>query len=307
MEWLEISFHATDENHEQICQIFIDAGSKGVLLEDSKTPHEIPADRFGEVYRLNKDDYPSHGVIVKGYLPVVPQVDELLSMVENRVFELSPAVASTFSVTTLIENNWADSWKKHYKAIDVAENLRILPSWFEKSDDDVIEILLNPGMAFGSGTHETTRLCLQLLEKYVNSSSLVVDVGTGTGVLAITAAFLGAKSVYGVDLDEMAVIRAKENAILNNCHVVFEKNHLMDGVTALKWRPNLIVANILAPIILEMLADVRLVLNVEDIFICSGIIVEEKTLIFDGLKENGFEIIEVLIENGWVAIVAQKI
>jgi len=305
MNWLEISYHATEENYELISQIFIDAGSKGVLLEDSKTPHDIPEDRFGELYRLNIDDYPSHGVIVKGYLAITPQVEILLDTVKTKVFELVPT-ASSFSVTTLAEEDWAESWKSHYEPIDVTENLRILPSWLEKSDDEnKIEILLDPGMAFGSGTHETTRLCLKLLERYISANSKVIDVGTGSGVLAIASSKLGAQLVYGVDLDEMAMIRAKENALLNDCDIVLEKNHLMSGVATLKWLPNLIVANILAPVIVGMLDDVHAILHAGDIFICSGIIAEEKEMVIDAIVANGFEVAEILDENGWVAIVAK--
>lgn len=306
MNWLEISYHAAEENHELISQIFIDAGSKGVLLEDSKTPYEIPEDRFGEVYRLNIADYPSHGVIVKGYLAVTPQVEVILDTVKTKIFELAPETTSSFLVTTLAEEDWAESWKSHYKPIHVTENLVIKPSWFEKSEDtNTVEILLDPGMAFGSGTHETTRLCLQLLEKYVSKNSKVVDVGTGSGVLAIAASKLGAQSVYGVDLDEMAVIRARENVILNECDVLLECNNLMDGVATLDWHPNLIIANILAPIIVGMLGEVQSVLSVGDVFICSGIINEEKEMVLDALGVHGFEIIEILEENGWIAIVGK--
>ena len=309
MEWLEISYHATEENHEWVSQIFIDAGSKGVLLEDSKIPYEIPEDRFGEIYRLKKEDYPSHGVIVKGYLAVTSQTEILLDQVKTKLFELAPAEASSFQVTTLKEEDWAESWKVHYEPIWISERLVIRPSWLEKTttDEHVLEILLDPGMAFGSGTHETTRLCLQLLEKYTSSTSKVVDVGTGSGILAIAAAKLGAKFVYGVDLDEMAIIRARENVRLNDCNILLSCHHLMDGVAALSWQPNLIVANILASIIVGMLREVGEVLNQGDLFICSGIIEEEKELVLERLQAHGFDVLEVLIENGWIAIVAKLV
>lgn len=308
MEWLEISYHATEENHELVSQIFMDAGSKGVLLEDSTTPHTIPEDKYGEIYRLNTDDYPSEGVIVKGYLAVVPQVEVTVETVKTKLFNLAPDAATRFTVSTLAEEDWAHSWKAHYHPINVTETLVIKPSWLEKSTDDkIVEILLDPGMAFGSGTHETTRLCLQLLEKHLSDHSRVVDVGTGSGVLAIAAAKLGAPLVYGVDLDEMAVMRAKENAILNECDILMETNNLMDGVKTLDWQPNLIMANILAPIIIGMLSDVKAVLTEGDVFICSGIIDNEKTMVLDALGRCGFEIVEVREENGWIAIVARSL
>jgi len=307
MEWLEISYHATEENYDKVSQIFIDAGSKGVLIEDSKTPHELPEDRFGEIYRLNADDYPSEGVVIKGYLALLPQVEVTVEDVKAKLFELEPEAAASFAVTTLAEEDWEHGWKVHYKPIYVTKNLVITPSWMEKSNDkNIVEILLDPGMAFGSGTHETTRLCLQLLEKYVSSDSRVVDVGTGSGVLAIAASKLGAQLVYGVDLDEMAAMRAKENALLNGCAILVETNNLMDGVKSLDWKPNLVVANILASVILEMLSDVKAVLREGDIFICSGIIDDEEGRVVSELVEYGFQVVEVLVAFGWVAIVARR-
>ena len=155
------------------------------------------------------------------------------------------------------------------------------------------------------GTGNVSRLCLRLLAQYVTANSRVIDIGTGSGVLAIAASKLGAHSVYGVDLDEMAVIRAKENAALNKCTILLEKNNLMDGVNSLEWKPNLIVANILAPIIIGMLKDVKEILTKGDIFICSGIIDTEKSMVMHALLEYGFEIINVQEENGWVAIVGK--
>ena len=307
MNWLEISYQVEHNLHELVSQIFIDAGSKGVLLEDSNTPNEIPANRFGEVYRLDAEDYPNSGVIVKGYLAVVPQVEVLLDTVKTKLFELAPESAKTFHVSTLTETDWENSWKDHYEPIHISENLVIKPSWLPRSDDDsIVEILLDPGMAFGSGTHETTRLCLQLLEQYLTNGSKVIDVGTGSGILAIAAAKLDATAVYGVDLDEMAVIRAKENMVLNNCDFLIETNNLMEGVRALDWQPNFIIANILAPVIIGMLDDVKSVLNRGDMFICSGIIAEEKDEVVNNLLKHNFIIVDVCEENGWVAIVSQK-
>ena len=307
MNWLEISFHADEDNYELVSQIFIDAGSKGVLLEDSQAPYEIPKDRFGEIYRLNIDDYPKNGVVVKGYLAIVPQVEVVVDTIKTKLFDLAPKALTSFTVVTLAEEDWAHSWKEHYQPIHVTESLVIKPSWLEKSNrNDIVEILLDPGMAFGSGTHETTRLCLQLLEQYITIDSRVVDVGTGSGVLAIAAVKLGAESVYGVDLDEMAVIRARENATFNDCDVLLEKNNLMDGVNLLGWKPNLIVANIIAQVIVGMSSSVGEMFDEGDVFICSGIIDNEKDMVIDAFVGHGFEVVEVREENGWVAIVGKK-
>ena len=217
MNWLELSFQTTHDAYDLVSNIFIEAGSKGVLLEDSQTVTESHEDHFGEIYRLNPDDYPSEGIIVKGYIAVTEETEEKLEMIRTRLLNLDDVTQTQkFEVKMLDEEDWANSWKRHYEPIQISERLVIKPSWLERSDDEnLVEILLDPGMAFGSGTHETTQLCLQLLEQHVKPTDYVVDVGTGSGILAIAASKLGCKGVYAVDLDAMAVVRAKEYVEIN--------------------------------------------------------------------------------------------
>ncbi|MCL1948487.1 MAG: 50S ribosomal protein L11 methyltransferase [Turicibacter sp.] len=305
MNWLELSFQTTHGAYDLVSDIFIEAGSKGVLLEDSQVPHETREDHFGEINRLNPADYPESSIIVKGYLAVTEDIEAQLEWVRTKLLNLEDAGGGALAVTTMDEEDWANSWKKDYHPIQISPKLWVKPSWLMPSDDpEAIEILMDPGMAFGSGTHETTRLCLGLLEKYVHETSHVVDVGTGSGILAIAAAKLGAASVYGVDLDAMAVVRARENVGLNHCpKIIIEKNNLIDGVLALQDKPDLMVANILAPIIISMLPDVKKVLK--GVFICSGIVSHEEEGVVAALKAHGFLVKEIARENGWVAIVSE--
>jgi len=305
MNWLELSFHTTHEAYDMVSHLFIEAGSKGVLLEDSRTPFEEREDHFGEINRLNPDDYPKEGIVVKGYLAVTEDIETQLGNVRTKLLNLDPERASLLEVATLDEEDWANAWKAHYHPIEISPTLYIKPSWHElEKDPNVVEILIDPGMAFGSGTHETTRLCLKLLESYVTPKTHVVDVGTGSGILAIAAAKLGAKSVYAVDLDAMAIIRAKENARINDCEeILIEKNNLIDGTSALEHQPDLMVANILAPIIISMLPDVKQALS--GAFICSGIVDHEREAVVKALRSHGFSIKEIKEDNGWVAIVAE--
>lgn len=307
MNWLEISYHTTHEIYDLVSHIFIEAGSKGVLLEDSQTLWETHEDQFGEVYRLQKEDYPEQGIIVKGYLPLTADMEAQLELIRGQLLRLDPTSATNLHVEMLAEADWEHSWKEHYHPIKVTPNLLIKPSWLPRAETSaVVEILLDPGMAFGSGTHETTQLCLQLLEKYVDPGHVVIDVGTGSGVLAIAASKLGAKSVYAVDLDEMAVIRAKENVALNDCqNIIVEKNNLMAGMNAWQVAPTLIIANILAPIILSMLEDLKKASSAGRLFICSGIVHHEREMVLESLIANQFEIVEVREKNGWVAVVSR--
>ena len=308
MNWLELSFHTTHEAFDLVSNIFIEAGSKGVLVEDSNTLTEAHDDHFGEIYRLNPDYFPAEGVIFKGYLAVTSDIDNLVEFVRSQLLnlKLDHYDHNKLEVTMLDEEDWANSWKKHYTPIEITDKLVIKPCWLEPTTDpSVVEILLDPGMALGSGTHETTQLCLELIEEYVTSDEVVVDVGTGSGILAIAASKLGAKSGYAVDLDAMAVIRAKENIEMNHCeNILVEKNNLIDGVEALNESPTLMVANILAPIIINMLDDVEQVLPVGKTFICSGIVDHEKEAVLTALNTHHFTVVEVKEKNGWVAIVA---
>lgn len=305
MNWLELSFHTSHESYDLVSNIFIEAGSKGVLVEDSHTLTEAHEDQFGEIYRLNPDDYPKEGVVIKGYLAVTPDIEHQLEYVRTQLLNLNES-QQLLQIRQLDEEDWANSWKKHYQPIEITGRLVIKPSWLEPTTDpNVVEIMLDPGMAFGSGTHETTQLCLELIEEYVDQNQVVVDVGTGSGILAIAASKLGAKSVYAVDLDAMAVIRAKENVALNHCqNICVEKNNLIDGVNALDEKPTLMVANILAPIIIGMLADVKKVLPSNRPFICSGIVEHEKELVVEALNHHQFKICQIKEKNGWIAIVA---
>jgi len=308
MNWLELSFHTTHEAYDLVSHIFIEAGSKGVLLEDSNIMTEPREDHFGEICQLSKADYPKDGIIVKGYLAVTADIEKQLEEVRTLLLnlEFDSPYQKVLEVKTLDEEDWANSWKQHYQPIMITPNLVIKPSWLELTDNpSVVEVLLDPGMAFGSGTHETTQLCLELIAQYMNSEQGVVDVGTGSGILAIAASKLGAKWVYAVDLDEMAVIRAKENISLNKCkNLIIEKNNLIDGVKGLPQAPTLMIANILAPIIIGMLEDVKTVLPTNQLFICSGIVHHEKESVLKALTANDFQILEVREKNGWVAIVS---
>ncbi len=307
MNWLELSFKTTHDAYDLVSNIFIEAGSKGVLLEDSKTVTETHDDHFGEIYRLNPDEYPSDGIVVKGYIAMTDETETTLETIRTRLLNLDDITeVYGLEVNMLDEEDWANSWKKHYQPIQISPRLVIKPSWLAPStDSNVVEILLDPGMAFGSGTHETTQLCLQLLEQHVKPTDFVVDVGTGSGILAIAASKLGCEGVYAVDLDAMAVLRANENVRLNACQdIKLEKNNLIDGVLRLEKKPTLMVANILAPIIINMLPDVVKVLPKHQTFICSGIVAHEADGVVDALTKHDFTIQEIKHLNGWVAIVA---
>ncbi|WP_262173383.1 50S ribosomal protein L11 methyltransferase [Saccharococcus sp. Marseille-Q5394] len=311
MKWSEISIHTSHEATEAVANILHEAGASGVIIEDSEEPDRIHEDRFGEIYDLKKEDFPVEGVIVKAYLPVNSFLIETVKEISESVNGLTEygldVGLNQVQTNEVDEEDWATAWKKYYHPVKISGRFTIVPTWevYEPVDSDELIIELDPGMAFGTGTHPTTVMCLQALEKYVKKGDTVIDVGTGSGVLSIGAALLGASHVHALDLDEVAVQAAKENISLNKVEEVVEVTHgnLLDSVNE---PASIIVANILAEVIMTFSGDAYTILPEDGLFIVSGIIAQKRDLVKDDLQSKGFEIIESVLMEEWVAIIAQK-
>ncbi|PWW26524.1 ribosomal protein L11 methyltransferase [Cytobacillus oceanisediminis] len=311
MKWSEISIHTTNEAVEPISNILHEAGASGVVIEDPLELVKERKDQFGEIYQLDPQDYPEEGVIVKAYLPVNSflgeTVDEIKEAINNLILFNIDIGANKVSISEVNEEEWATAWKKYYNPVKISERFTIVPTWEEytpvSSDELIIE--LDPGMAFGTGTHPTTVMCIQALERTVKQGDNVVDVGTGSGVLSIAAAMLGAESVKALDLDEVAVNSARLNIKLNKVqHIVdVSQNNLLDGV---EQGADVVVANILAEVILRFTDDVASVVKEGGYFIASGIIQQKKQEVRDAIAASGFEIEETIQMEDWVAIVGKR-
>lgn len=204
------------------------------------------------------------------------------------------------------EEDWADSWKKYYKPIKTGNRLVIVPVWetYDPADGEVT-VLMDPGMAFGTGTHETTRLCATLLESYVKDGCTVLDVGCGSGILAICASKLGAAEAYACDIDPLAVRIAKENCALNYTeNVTCAVSDLLKDVPAARY--DVCVANIVADVIIRMAPDIGAFMKENGVLIVSGIIEERAEEVLAVLAENGLKAIDSRRENGWYAGVVTK-
>ncbi|MBM7691817.1 ribosomal protein L11 methyltransferase [Peribacillus deserti] len=311
MKWSEIAIHTTNEAVEPVSNILHEAGASGVVIEDPAELYKEREDRFGEIYQLNKDDYPEEGVIVKAYLPVNSflgeTVDEIKEAINSLMLYDIDLGRNHISISEVNEEEWATAWKKYYNPVKISERFTIVPTWedYTPVHTDELIIELDPGMAFGTGTHPTTVMCIQALERTVKSGDLVVDVGTGSGVLSIAAAMLGAKSVQALDLDEVAVQSAKLNVKLNKVQEVVSvsQNNLLDGVLE---QADVVVANILAEVIIRFAKDVSKVVKPDGYFIASGIIKQKKEEVKEELISCGFEIKETILMEDWVAIIAKK-
>ncbi|MBB3906911.1 50S ribosomal protein L11 methyltransferase [Anoxybacillus rupiensis] len=311
MKWSEISIHTTQEAVEAISNILHEAGAGGVVIED---PFDLTKERdttFGEIYELNPDDYPDEGVIIKAYLPVNSflgeTVEEIKQAINNLMLYNIDIGKNKITISEVNEEEWATAWKKYYNPVKISEKFTIVPTWedYEPVSTDEFIIELDPGMAFGTGTHPTTVMCIQALEKCVKPGDTVIDVGTGSGILSIAAAMLGAASVQALDLDPVAVDSAKLNVKLNKVQdiVSVTQGNLLDNV---KEPADIIVANLLAEIIMRFTDDAYHLVKENGYFITSGIIQAKKHEVKEKLIESGFVIEETLAMEDWIALIARK-
>lgn len=310
MNWTELSIVVNHEVEYDVTDILESHGSNGVVIEDSKDLVNQPADKFGEIYELNPDDYPDQGVRLKAYFNELTFDVTLRTNIKNAVLSLPELDKNivTFSEKEIAEVDWANEWKNYFHPFKASERFTIVPSWetYEKESNNELCIELDPGMAFGTGDHPTTSMCLKAIEKYVKPTDSVIDVGTGSGILSIASHLIGVKRIKALDIDEMAVNVAKEN---------FKKNHCENAIEAVPGnllqdedkKFNIVIANILAHIIEEMIEDAYNTLVEEGYFITSGIIEEKYEEIESQMKRVGFNIISVEHDNGWVCIVGQKV
>jgi ribosomal protein L11 methyltransferase len=310
MKWSEIAIHTTNEAVEPISNILHEAGASGVVIEDPLELVKERRDEFGEIYQLDPNDYPEEGVIIKAYLPVTSFLGETVEGIKEAInnlilYDIDLGLNSV-TISEVNEEEWATAWKKYYHPVKISEKFTIVPTWeeYEPHSDEII-IELDPGMAFGTGTHPTTVMCIQALEKTVQPGDTVVDVGTGSGVLSIAAAKLNAKSVLALDLDEIAVKSAKLNVKLNKVHevVTVRQGNLLDGI---QDSADVIVANILAEVIVRFTNDAAKIVKPGGYFITSGIIQQKKQEVKESLLAAGFMIEETLSMEDWIAFIAKK-
>ena len=307
-DWMEVTIITSTAAVEAVSAMLYNTGVKGVSILDPldliyRRDHTTDWDYFDETIIDTNS-----GVVIKGYYKDDQQFEKHLEEIKTGVnnlpsFGLDKGVGSVIA-EKVNEEDWENNWKKYYKPIKVGEKIVIKPIWeeYNKKPDEII-VQLDPGMAFGTGSHETTRMCIKALERHVNTNSTVFDIGTGSGILAITAAKLGAKKTIGVDLDPVAVDSAKQNISyndINNIEILYG-----DLLEVVKGKANIVIANIMADIIMLLTEQVKSVLACGGYFISSGIILIKKDEVINKLTECGFTIEEINIEGEWVCIVAK--
>jgi ribosomal protein L11 methyltransferase len=248
MNWLEVSLTVNGELAESVADVFARFAPNGVMTEQ------------GVKFLDEEDEGTATGPItVRAYLEVNDQLEETRQKLEESLFYLGMITPlPTPLYKQIADQNWMEAWKQHYKPILIGQRLLILPAWLESPEPKRIPIKIDPGMAFGTGTHPTTQLCLELMEKAFDGGSrtTVIDVGCGSGILSIAALKLGAKTVLGVDIDIESVKNSRENGDTNGVgdELILGQGSVidvLDGKFPLKSAP-LVVANILGPILIRL-------------------------------------------------------
>ena len=308
--WIEITIHTTNEASEIVESILLDYGSTGVAIEDPTTLEENLHDDFGTIVELSPTDYPDVGVIVKGYINELNFDDETFERFKGELEQLGQNIniGEFFKIetTTIKDSDWENSWKDYFDILNIGEKFVIVPTWREyENNENKYVINIDPGMAFGTGGHETTSLCIKNLEKYVKPHDNIIDVGCGSGILSIAASYLTDGEIKAVDLDKLAVDVSRENFALNNLEnrIVVEEASLLTKETK---KYNVIVANILAHIIELMLDDAYNLLEDGGYYITSGIIKDKKDELLEKMLERGFKLVEETSDNEWYSFVVTK-
>ncbi len=303
MEWLEIAVASPVELVEAVANVFNEIGSGGVVIEDPALIVDLITKGTADTVAPTLKPPQSEQVAVKGYFCCDCLLPERLESLTRRLADF-PVQWQTMEVK---EQDWATAWQEYYKPVRVGRNIIVKPSWEDyiaRVGETVIE--LDPGMAFGCGTHATTAMCLALLEELAPGCAVVYDVGTGSGILSVAAALLGARQVTAVDIDELAVRTAWDNAERNGVsdRVAVVQGNLLDNLAG--GQADLIVANIIADVIINVAQDAAAALKPGGRLIASGIINDRAEEVRRALGDAGLEPVKELTGGEWVAMVYRK-
>ncbi len=310
MNWIELIVHTTTAGSEPVSALLMELGAGGTMTEDrADIPNPSQPNGIWEIIDPALPESMPEDVLVHAWLEPEEGFPALLAELRHRLLTLGSEHADygtlILDTRSVPDEDWAELWKKYYKPLRAGEHFIIKPSWepFQSGDGDRI-IELDPGMAFGSGYHETTVMCLTLLEKTVFPGSQVIDVGTGSGILAIGAAMLGAGHVLAIDIDRDAVRVAGQNVEHNRVSetVSVQEGNLLDRVSE---TCDICVANIIAQVICSFAKPLRAHIRPGGCFLCSGIIADRDEEVRIALLSSGYEITEVLHQGEWVAFCAR--
>ena len=298
MEWTQLKVHGKTDDRETICAV-MDMLDSQLMIEDYSDidMHTVYADLIDESILASDKTK----IAVSIFVPEDRSLTEYAAFLRDRFRDLQ--VETEIEFVGVDEEAWSTAWRKFYHPTKIGEKLVVVPLWetYEAKDGEIL-VHMDPGLAFGTGTHETTRLCASLLERYLRPGDRMLDVGTGSGILAICGALLGASEGKAYDIDPVAVRVAKENMEENHVSCVeCGVSDLLSDVDLSGGPFRIVTANIVADIIIRMAGDIRDYLTEDAVYITSGIINERADDVRSAMAENGFTVLEEAHDNGWTA------
>lgn len=313
MRYLQTQIYTTDTGIEELTGLLMRFNIDQTVVESPETAHEILDKKHDYEWDYVDEDFIDDNAEPKitFYLSDDEDGRKLLNMVKEAVTHMEKedgeGVLGRLEMETTVvdDGQWKDSYKEHFKTIDLTDNIIVKPSWEPVPENNTKKILeLDPGMAFGTGDHATTSMCAVLMDEAGCEGKKVLDIGTGSGILAIAADLLGASDILGVDIDPSAVEVAIENAEVNGCgdNVRFIEGDLTKGID---FRADIVVANLMAEMVVMLISSVREHMLPEGVFISSGILVEKKDMVIKALDKAGFETVKVMKKGEWCAILAR--
>lgn len=320
MKYIEITLHTQDSGLETLTDFLEKYGIGSTWIESKSVVEEILKKKNSYDWDYIDDsllDQREEESIIKFYLEDSPSGRSLLNEIKLDLMKLKSdeqygdlnhkiQLGRLYLEENLVDDDsWKENWSEHFKQVQLTDSLEVKSTLaYPDVSPDQHTIVLDPGMAFGTGTHETTALCAVLMEKYGCKDKIVLDIGCGSGILSIAAARLGSQRVIGVDIDPIAVETANENILRNQCAgwVTILEGDLTKG---LDLKAQIVVANLVAEVIIELAVSVRPCLADGGIFVSSGILNEKQAAVVSALKQQGFEILEILEKGDWCAIAAK--
>lgn len=319
MKWWEISVYTTDAGTDYVCAALNGAGINGLSIEESRETaaaflrESVLYWDFADMSKIGADI-----PCVKGYLGECPENEALIETARRAIEDLKTMDLDcdlgslTVTVNLLDEEDWANNWKQYYKPLSIGEKLLVLPEWEPKPETDRVVLKIDPGMAFGTGGHHTTRMCLELLQTVLHKGDTLLDMGCGSGILSLASLLLGAKNAVAVDIDPITESIARDNGLMNGIGPDTFKILVGDLITDETLRKQIdgtydvITANIVADVILALSSFAKTQLKSGGKYIVSGIIDDREPEVEQALRTLGFNVLKIISSDCWFALLCEK-
>lgn len=305
MNWLEISVKTTSQGIDFISILFDDLGANGTVIDDPKLVNEYINSNTWDYTDL-KPVKDCSSIYIRGYFPLDEKINMRKEALANGLKHLASKnlIEKKYEISENImaDEDWENNWKKYFHATKIGESIVIVPSWEEYTQKEgELVLTLDPKMAFGTGTHPTTAMCIREMEKIIKPNIKVFDIGTGSGILALVAAALGAKKIEAVDYDSMALKVAKENirGTLWENKITLKESDLLSNI---KGKAHLITANLIADLIIRILPQIDSHLEKDGVFLTGGIIEDRLDDVLAVVKKNNFTVVNTIREKNWITL-----